>query len=354
MDFERDYRTPGLPIAFSGINQLSPTVEDPADQLSGIDSYTRHRFVARPRRYNPVYVYGIRELLQVDLADVRRLSKYNQNVNHLLICIDTFSRKIWVKPLRSKLAVEVSRSMRSILDSMNDPAAKALFSDAGTEFTGRSFQQLLREFNIEHRLSTSDSKCPHVERVIGTLKNMVYRYLTEYETNTYINVLDELVNTYNTRIHTAHKMTPNEADDPTNRNAVLTELTKRYDSALLNKGKRPLLTIGDTVRLAIKKSTFERGFHPTFTGEVFKIKRIFTNLPEVQYEVCSYDGVEDIKGRFYRSQLQPVTSDIFKLNKVLRRKIIKGIPYAYVSWMHFPTRYNQWIPAADIVDLPQP
>jgi len=344
MNFQNDYRTPGHPIAFSGISKLNKTVENPRAQLSEIDSYTRFRFVARPRRFNPVYVYRKRELLQIDLAEVKHLAKHNQNINYLLVCIDTFSRKLWVKPLRTKATVEVARNMRQIIAANNDPPIERVFMDRGKEFKGAAFQRLLGEFNIEQTWTTSDSKAPHVERVIGTLKSLVHRYLAEHNTLTYIDVLDDLVKSYNTRDHTAHKMTPDEADDPANRDRALAEITKKYDKALFNKVKGPpKFKVGDVVRIVLKKRLFSRGHEQKFTDEMFKVSRVYDNLPEVQYDITTYDGSETIEGRFYPVQMQLVSGDVFKVERVIKRRVVRGQRQAYVKWQYFPDKYNQWI-----------
>lgn len=352
-DLHEAYRTPGHSFAFSGVNQLIPHTKNPADFLSEIDSYTRHRFVAKPRRRNPIYVYNKRELIQVDLADVQHLAKHNKNVRFLLLAIDTFSRKLWIRPLKTKTTAEVARNMRSILNVITPPAVKRIFSDRGLEFTGAAFVNLLNEYNIKITLSNDEVKCPHVERVTKTLKDLMYRYMTDKETYQYLPALNDLLETYNSRIHRAHKMSPNDADMDENRMQVINELNKNfYQKALFTKVKaHPKLNIGDTVRLQIVRETFRKGYEETFTGEIFKIGKIYDNLPHVQYGVTTYDGNEEIEGRFYPSQLQKVHhNNVFKVEKVLERKRIRNVPYLKVKWLHFNDSYNSWIPESDVVE----
>ena len=354
-NFIDQYREIGNPTAFSGIRQASYKFKDVAEKLSHIDSYTRHRFVAKPRRRNPIYVYRIRELIQVDLAEVAHLAHHNGGVRYLLMCIDTFSRKLWVRAMINKSSSELVRNMKDILREINSPVkVKRLFSDRGTEFMSNIFKNMLREYSISHTLSNSNVKCAHVERVIQTIKGIMHRYLTEFETHVYINKLQDIVKTYNSRIHSAHKMTPNEADLDDNRINVLNQLTQKfYDKAVQTKVKaHPKLQIGDVVRLMVDPGKFTRGHHETFTGEYFKINKVYNNLPHVQYGVTNYDGSEEIEGRFYPSELQVVhADDVFKVERVLDRKTIRRVPHVLVKWLHFPDRYNQWIPETSITEV---
>jgi transposase InsO family protein len=349
-NFQAIYRQVGHPVAFSGVNQSSNFTDNAQEQLSHIDSYTRHRFAAKPRRRNPIYVYGKRELLQADLADLRHLSKHNRGLCYLLIVIDSFSRKIWVRPLKTKQKTEVVHKMKDILNEIGSPI-KRLLTDRGGEFMSAEMQTLLRSLNITAQLSNSEVKAPHVERVVGTLKRLMHQYLTENETYTYIDNLHNIVNTYNRRQHTAHKMSPDDADLEENRTSVLKELTKRfYDKALFTKVKsHPKLKIGDVVRLRIYPDRFSRGYHENFTGEMFKVSKIFTNLPHVQYGVSTYDLKEEVIGRFYPAELQIVHPDgVFKVEKILSRKMVNRVPHILVKWLHFNDSYNEWIPESNI------
>lgn len=78
----QDYHTPGNPAAYSGRSNLFRLFSHQPKQqvlhdLYGSDSYTRHREFKRPRPYNPIIVRRIRELVQADLVDIRKLAEHN-------------------------------------------------------------------------------------------------------------------------------------------------------------------------------------------------------------------------------------------------------------------------------------
>ena len=349
---EQTYRQPGHPAAFSGETQLLRHYpkENAKHFLSTVDSYTRHRAAKKPRFRNPVYVYDTRELIQVDLADVGALADYNSNTKFLLLAIDTFSRKAWLKPLVSKSGLVVTAAMRSILDEMGEKKVIRILTDNGKEFLNAPFQSLLKKYNIRHNTSTSEVKAPHIERFTGTLKRLMHMYMTENETRKYLDQLDALLITYNSRWHRAIDMTPNEADKPEHRDKVIAILNrKRYGPIAQRRGKiDPQFKIGDIVRLRIHGSVFRKGHEETFTGEMFRIKNVLNNLPITQYEVETYNGDEVIKGSFYASELQLCSNPLFKVEKVISTRRRNGQLQHFVKWLHFDDQYNEWINASDI------
>jgi len=96
-DLKANYTKVGHPIAFGGIqliyNYYRPhlKVSDIENVLSEIESYTLHREFHSPQR-NPSYSHFKRYQFQADLVDVRSLSEFNDGVNYILTCIDTFTR----------------------------------------------------------------------------------------------------------------------------------------------------------------------------------------------------------------------------------------------------------------------
>lgn len=353
---EQVYTLPGHSAAYSGRNQLSRHFpkENAKGFLSSIDSYTRHRFAKNPRYRNPIYVYDTLELIQVDLAEVRSLAQWNNNINYLLLCLDTFSRKAFVRPLPNKSAPVVASAMKNILDEIGKPV-KRLLSDNGSEFKNVKFKTLLQQYDILHSFSTAEVKAPHVERFCGTLKRLMHMHMTERERRIYIDQLDNLLNSYNSRWHRAIEMSPNEAFQPENREKVLAVLNrKRYGPVAMKRSRKdPEFKVGDVVRLKVHhKSAFKKGHDETFTGEFFKIHSVIDTLPITQYEVTNYNGDEVVRGRFYSSELQLSTNPLFKVENVIRRRKGKnGKQQLYVKWLHFGEEHNEWINESDVGDF---
>ncbi len=66
--------------------------------------------------------------------------------------------------------------------------------------------------------------------------------------------------------------------------------------------KKPKFKVGDRVRIAKKKGTFEKGYTTRWTREIFIIEEVLNTNP-VTYKIKDLKG-EEIKGSFYEQELQ--------------------------------------------------
>jgi hypothetical protein len=349
---ENDYTTPGNAIAFSGITQLQRhNYKNVPEFLSTLDHYTRSRQAKSPRIYNPIFVYRLRELLQSDLIDMSSISKHNENTRFILILINTYSRYVWVRPLKSKHAEVVAKAFDEILSTIHPPFER-LLTDAGKEYIGRAFQDMLRRHNLKHTIAYSVSKAATAERAGQTLKNLISNYLTYNETFRYLPQLDNLVLTYNSRPHRGiDHLSPSEAENPDNKVRVLNALNKKYESVLHSRPKHgPRFKVGDTVRLSIYSPLFKKASHEQFTKEFYKIRSVITRLPITQYEVATFDLSNNVKGRFYEAELQKTEFEVYKIEKVLKERKFRGRKQYFVKWLNFDDTHNTWIDEDQIVN----
>jgi len=88
-----------------------------------------------------MYSKGIADLYQIDLADVSSLSSFNDGNRYLLTCIDVFSKRAWVVPIRTKSAGHVTEAFKK---TVNERKCTMVQSDKGTEFLNSMFQSMLR------------------------------------------------------------------------------------------------------------------------------------------------------------------------------------------------------------------
>ena len=128
LDLERQYETPGEPLYMSGISKIKDyyknllSIEEIREFLAHSRTYTTHYQFKRPK-FNPYYVRRLRQQFQLDLTEVSKISEHNDGVNYLFLCIDVFSRKLWVRPLQRKTASEVLSNFQSILEESGKPAS---------------------------------------------------------------------------------------------------------------------------------------------------------------------------------------------------------------------------------------
>ena len=307
--------------------------------LSKQDAYTLHRQRRKrfPRR--KTLSKGIGDLYQVDLVDLSNISRYNDSYRYLLTCIDVFSKKAWAIPLLTKSGRHVTEAFEQILVDGGD--CRLLQSDKGTEFLNSSFQQMLQRRNIHFYTSENeDIKASVVERFNRTLKSKMYRYFTHNNTWRYVDVLQQLVDSYNATQHRSIGMAPNEVD-ASNEGLVRARLYPPKSSKKL----RWRYDVGDTVRIATTRHMpFAKGYATgNWTRELFVIA---TRQPTVPVTYTLRDLMDEpIKGKFYEPELQKVSpQQLFVIDKILKtRRGTNGKINYYVSWIGYPPKFNSWV-----------
>ena len=149
----------------------------------------------------------------MDLADASNISDENNGIKYLLFVIDIVSKYLWVKPLKNKTAKDVVKALKYILNKCRK--CKKLRSDNGKEFNNNIMKTFLKNESIYYFTTQKpDTKANVVERVTQTIKNMMYRYFTKQRTHRFVDVLQDIVDSYNV---TPHKSLNNIAPKDVNK-----------------------------------------------------------------------------------------------------------------------------------------
>ena len=354
------YITPGDPIAYSGRGTLGRTLNISSekankDLLSYNYSYPLHREFKRPKYFNPYFSYYPRQQVQCDLIDMQALAKYNEGVKYLLVCIDIFTRKAWVRALKTKHGRVNADALNSILSEMDPIFPKTIQFDRGTEFLNQFVKTLLREKNIDIILPSSENKAAYAERFNKTLQHLIYTHLTEHQTYKYINVLQDLVTTYNLRPHRGHKnqFSPEEAEQHDNIEVIRQlQMERRNKTVLKGRKMKPKFQVGDKVRIYLEQKKFDRSYHQKFSLELFKIVEILHRMPVPTYTLQSLNNNDIIIGGFYANELQLVSGDVYRIESIIGRpRVRNGVRQVLVKWQGFDAQHNSWIPEADVVNV---
>ena len=188
----------------------------------------------------------------------------------------------------------------------------------------------------------NEEKSCVVERWNRTMKEKMYKYFSANSTRRYIDVLDEMVSIYNNARHSSIKMTPAKASVKANERVVWLNL---YGGLYPEPGK-PKFKVGDRVRITRKKGTFEKGYTPRWTEELFTVSRVqYTDPPT--YKITDYNG-EEIQGTFYEQELQHTAQEIFRIEKVIRKRGNRS----FVKWVGYPDTFNSWVDNEELMSLP--
>ena len=82
---------------------------------------------------------------------------------------------------------------------------------------------------------------------------------------------------------------------------------------------------------------------------MFEIVKVKNTTPKT-YILKDANG-EKIGGSFYNEELQKATKDVFRIEKIIRKKKVKGIEYGLVKWLGLSNKFNTWKPMSQIIDL---
>jgi hypothetical protein len=256
---------------------------------------------------------------------------------------------MWTVPLKTKTSAEVAKALASLLRRI--PKPECIQTDKGGEFVNGPVIKLLRDLNITfYQSQNEETKCAIVERLIRSLKALIWRWFTASNSFRWIDHLEDFVNSYNHSYHRSIKRAPVE---------VTRENEDEVMAALFPAETKPDLdnivykyAVGQKVRICKPVGPFTKGYKPTNTEEVFTVhERLRTDPP--RYKLTDYNG-DVIVGSFYEPEMTLVTlppDPEYKIEKIVGRKTVRGEKYVLVKWRGYPASQNSWEKEANLRKL---
>ena len=169
----------------------------------------------------------------------------------------------------------------------------------------------------------------------------MWKYFTANNTRFYLDALDQMVKNYNEKVHSTIKMTPNVASKDINLGKVYFNIIRKQNKSRASiKYKK-----GDKVHISKYKRHFEKGYTPNWTEEIVTIDKINMTNP-VTYQVRDLNN-EKIIGSFYTRELSLANQNIFRIEKVIKRKNKKAL----VKWVGYSDKHNSWVPFSDLINI---
>ena len=133
----------------------------------------------------------------------------------------------------------------------------------------------------------------------------------------FIDKLDDIVKTYNSRKHRSTKLAPEDGEKPEN----ATHIQNMHEDYInkIKPTKKIRFRVQDLVRIARTKPTFGQGYDKKSPEEIYRITKIIKKFPRVLYEIETLDG-ENVIGFFYQEQLTKVIDqNRYVIEKILRK-----------------------------------
>ena len=347
---KRLYYTPSLGSALGGarrlrgaIRKLKTRISDETTEgwLREQDPYTLHKKVTAKFPRRSTIVSGEGEQLQADLIDTQSLAKENDGYKFILTSVDVFSKRAYAAAIKNKSASVMAEALTEMLRTC---PARSLQTDKGSEFLAKKSQEAIRRLGVHHfTTQNEDTKAAICERFNRTLQDRMYRWFTHTGKRRYLEALPDLIDSYNSTIHSSTGVAPNSVGDE-NREEVWHRLQRpmRY--------RTPKLSIGDHVRITKKRMTFDRGYTANWSHEIFTVIGVSQTIP-ITYSIEDLLG-EVIAGAFYEQELQLVTKPTtFKIESVVKRRGKGRSEELLVRWYGYPDKFNQWIKPSQFAPL---
>ena len=372
------YTDVGSPYAFGGVDRLYNGLKELGYNISkskiknilkSIPSYTLHKQPRKKFKRRPIMTSRPGLYMNCDLLEYSELSKTNKNYRYLLVCQDMFSRYVYTEFLKNKKADSVVAAFKKNFKKTHHNY-KYLQSDEGGEFFNSKLKKLLNKHGIHHyHTHNRETKASLVERFLRTYQSVLYRMMTEKNTNKFLSQHKKIISSYNMRPHSGlNARTPHDVHflkDLRKINVIAKEILdiklKKYirKSKPRQKNKKTInrsakLKVGSYVRLVLASVTqakFTKGYNQQNTQEVFKIHTIKKNTQPITYKLKDLSN-ELIKGSFYYEELvETVKPDFFLINKIICSKTINNKKIYFVSWKGYDESFNSWIESEAIYNF---
>ena len=340
------YTKIGSPIAFASpykiylhFKKILP-LEKIKNYLHSINTYTLHRQNRKKAKYySPVFTYNKRDLIEIDIFDLTNMSTFNDGMKYGLLCIDAFTRKVWIRMIHTREAKTVLSAFQDIHQEMikGSPRVKAVCNDLGAELIGTIFRNYLNYHGIQQRNPKRLTHCSFAERAIRSIKSLIMKYCTHNKTKRYVDKIQDIVNSYNDRYHRMIKCTPNQAEMKKNTMYLREVFEDRYSKL---RKKKPIFTIGQLVRISKAESKFKRSYQEQIQKEVFLIQDVDTSKKIPTYSLSTLDQTEILIGKWMSFELVSVKPTMnFQIDKIIKRKRNQSL----VTFYGLPENYKSWI-----------
>jgi len=252
--------------------------------------------VLTKRRGNISFVAeGPLEQFQIDLVYMPK-SWFNNGFKYIFCCVDVFSKKADMIPLKDREQTTTTKAFEKILNNLGIP--KTIYSDQGSEFKNASFQKLLDKHNIQIIFALGHAS--FVESFNKTMKNRMMKYMKLKNTDNWSKIVSPVLDAYNNSPHSTTKIAPNKVNKD-NEIQVLMNITKRA-----KKGTYPKLEVGDNVRVPVIHKQ-KKGYKDSFSMEMHKIEDVNKGLYTVDGSLHPRKDLQLVKGNVIKAPTKTKT-----------------------------------------------
>ena len=307
---ESVYENPQHPSSYGGINQLhkafkTKTKSDVYKFLAKNDTYRKFKNSKRKYKRARIVVNSIGHIYQSDLFDVQKLSSSNNGYRYLLVVVDCFSRMIYVKPLKRKTAELTAIALNEVFDHLNKTGILSprsmMGSDLGTELWNTEADKVYDKYNISHFALRAPKKASLAEISGRYLLDRIYKHLHATDKKRWIDDLQKFVDAKNNRHNrTLGGLAPSQVTFENQSKLIDIIYPNKYERV---RSKKPPLTIGQKVQLAMDALPFAKSFHGYFSDKIYEIKQRHDHNGIYRYTLTDTEDGEEVSGTYHREEL---------------------------------------------------
>ena len=224
----------------------------------------------KKKQIGHITAFTFKENAQMDIFDISKYSKNNKNYKYLLVLIDVFTRKVFLRPLKNKNMDDV---IINLIDVFTDYIPHVITSDSDSSFMSNQLQALFDKNNIYHDvvIARDDHRALGIiDRFALNIKTTLSKLFLRNNNTNWIDHISKIVDKYNKTPHSSiANLTPDEATDP----------IYQADLGMINSYKAKKLKVksefkeGDKVRVRIKE-TFRKGSEPRFSDKIYIVESV--------------------------------------------------------------------------------
>lgn len=230
---------------------------------------------------------------QMDLMDMSKYSTINKNYKWILTIIDIYSRRAWALPLKSKGAEHVEAALKELFKT---DKPEQISTDLGGEFK-KEVSKLFEKHNIKHWQYEpgSHNTLGIIERFNRTLRTMLRKYWSAFDTFQWVEILPKLIKNYNSSYHRTIDAAP------------ILVYNGKADPLPHDKPKVATFAVGDRVRRKVVHHILEKK-----TVRWSKETYVITALAGRKYML------DDLKTPVGPQDLQLISGEIQKAEKQIK------------------------------------
>ena len=193
----------------------------------------------------------------------------------------------------------------------------------------------MKRYFIQHFACENEKKAAVVERVNRTIKTRIWTYLSDRGTVRWVDVIKDLLDAYNHSRHRSIGMAPADVQKK-DENRLWVRHFGDGDTYL-----KPLIFKGAIVRASSHKTIFDKGYMPNWTKEHLTVSQAVPPKRRTKrrvYKLVDYNN-EAVKGSWYPEELQEISDNQYRIEKVLRRRILlDGTKELFVRLENWPKK----------------